>query len=93
MPNQPQNVGSCEGCRHAQPVVTESEHIILECYRYPPQVLIASDGTVFQVHPDAVYRCGEYRKTAEGMLDDMLHDLREHRKNREEIRKIGEGHE
>ena len=62
--NIPQNVGSCEGCIHAQPVVTRSEDIILECYRYPASIAVI-DGEVYQVHPDAVYRCGEYRKSEE----------------------------
>lgn len=93
MPNQPQNVGSCEGCRHAQPVVTANENIVLECFRYPPQVMMDSDEVLFQVRPDAVYRCGEYRQSAETLLDGLADSLRKHREERENARRLGDGHE
>lgn len=93
MPNTPQNVGSCEGCRHAQPVVTASENVILECYRYPPTVLLSSEDEIVQIYPDAVYRCGEYRQSAETLLDGLADSLRKHREERENTRKLGDGHE
>lgn len=92
MPNTPQNVGSCEGCRYAQPVVTANENIILECYRYPPQMLVL-DEQIVQAHPDAVYRCGEYRQSAETLLDGLADSLRKHREERENARRLGDGHE
>ena len=92
MSNQPQNVGSCEGCRYAQPVVTESQNIILECYRYPPQMVVVED-MIVHVHPDAVYRCGEYRQTAETLLEGLSDSLRKLREERETARRLGDGHE
>jgi hypothetical protein len=75
----PQNVETCVGCRYAQPVVTQSENVILECYRYPAQLLVW-DGEIMQAHPDAVYRCGEYlepRDVLRDRISDMLHSMRE----------------
>jgi len=71
----PKDATSCEGCRYAQPVVTQSENVILECYRYPAQLLVW-EGEVFQAHPDAVYRCGEYKKPHEEMVKDLTEMLR-----------------
>jgi len=67
---KPTDAVSCEGCRYAQPVVTQSENVILECYRYPAQ-LLTWEGEVFQAHPDATYRCGEYKKPHEEMVSDL----------------------
>ena len=74
----PKDAVSCEGCRYAQPVVTRSEHLILECYRYPAQLLVVNDELV-QAHPDATYRCGEYKDATEVIHDritEMLHSMR-----------------
>lgn len=93
MANQPQNVGSCEGCRYAQPVVTASENIILECYRYPPQVMLTSNDIFVQMHPDAIYRCGEYRQSAETIFDGLSDSLRKLREERENARRLGDRHD
>jgi len=80
---KPTDAVSCEGCRYAQPVVTQSENVILECYRYPAQ-LLTWEGEVFQAHPDATYRCGEYKKPQEEQLSElkaMLRKLREETRN------------
>lgn len=75
----PKDAMSCDGCRYAQPVVTRSESLIMECFRYPAQLLVVNDELV-QARPDADYRCGEYRDTVEVIHDhisDMLHRMRE----------------
>ena len=80
MVNVPENALSCEGCRYAQPVVTKVETVILECYRYPGTLVVIGD-ELFQVHPDADYRCGEYRKPQEEQiagLKELLEKLRAH---------------
>lgn len=72
--NVPQNTGSCEGCRYAQPVVTRRESVIMECFRYPATV-IAIDNEVYQVRPDADYRCGEYKKPRDEEIADLKQTL------------------
>lgn len=81
-PAKPKDAGSCDGCRYAQPIVTSNDALILECYRYPPTLLVLDDD-VIQVHPDAVYRCGEYKKPPEEQVKDLTELLRKLKKDGE----------
>jgi hypothetical protein len=86
----PKDVESCVGCRYAQPVVTQSENVILECYRYPAQILVW-EGEIFQAHPDAVYRCGEYKRPHEEVMSEAAGILRTMREGALEARARREG--
>jgi len=54
--------GSCDSCVWAVPTVTSDEDLIFKCRRYPPQVFALDGIHVTQTFPDAVNRCGEYKK-------------------------------
>jgi len=86
----PKDAMSCEGCRYAQPVVTRSENLIIECFRYPAQLLVINDELV-QARPDADYRCGEYKKPREEIANDLSEMLRTMRAGAMEARERREG--
>ena len=74
--------GDCTGCRYAQPTVSKTENLLLECFRYPPTVFFIDDDFV-NVFPDAIRRCGEYRKPHEEQVNDLTNLLRKLRKDGE----------
>jgi hypothetical protein len=71
--------GDCTGCRYASPTISsKNESLLFECLRYPP-TLFYIDGDFVNVFPDAIRRCGEYRKPREEELkgiSEMLSMMR-----------------
>jgi len=83
--------GDCTGCRHASPTVSpKNETLLFECLRYPP-TLFYIDGEFINIFPDAIRRCGEYKKPHEEMVSDLTDMLRTMREGALEARARREG--
>lgn len=52
---------SCLTCRHAEPVHLDT--LVIECRRYPPTILITTDGDTLMAYPQVTEGdwCAEYQ--------------------------------
>lgn len=50
---------TCSTCRHSHPVISDQGAPLLECHRYPPQLIVIHDEPV-AIQPNATEPCGEW---------------------------------
>jgi hypothetical protein len=67
---------TCDGCRFAILGVGDDKIPNVKCRRYPAQIFVLND-RVSQSFPDAIHRCGEYKREPVSILETLKQRVKE----------------